>query len=357
MKFNWNSKSIIKDLKELKKELQNENDLQKQEQLCKYISYVTQMLHSIIDEEMEFEEETNEKYYRNLKEDFHYYEIYYQIVKEFKRKLRNVDFTFEQTEQFSMTKDDELELVNEFYKTIGQDYYKLFKKEFDLRYKNLRFDSGETGGMFYIPKIDHSYIRAIDSCGNVEPNHLNVLIHEYAHAISAKINPERYINSGVLLLEIESQFFELVSSDFFSQQLNSKSFYTEDINMLDSYFITAQSIIDSKRIIKEYDNLSFLSDEEFEVAIPHLEIPFDIKFRNFNITEGYRYLISYIIAVELYMIYIKDKDKALDKLRRIISTKITDSEYLTIINEVTPNQNINLYKRKTLQKVTKDARY
>lgn len=351
MKFYWDSNNIKKDLKELKQRLKEETDPLKKEQLCKDIAYTSSIMHILVNEECGNLDSDGENYYQYLTENYYLYEIYYQIVKDFKKKCSLVEENIFLQQSFSLKKDEELELVNEFYKTIGSDYYRLFQNEFELRYKNLRFEDEELGGMFYIPGINHSYIRVVDSKNEVTPSNLTILIHEYAHAIAARMNPKRYVSNSVLLTEIETQFFELVSSDFLSRELNSKSFYNEELEMFNLYLCSANTIIKGKRLIEKYKNVPFLSTDEFNNFASKKDAPFEILSGEFNVEESYKYLISYLVAIELYMIYQKDKGKALEKLNKIITTDVNDSEYVQVMNEVTPNQNINLYKRKCLQKI------
>ena len=105
-------------------------------------------------------------------------------------------------------------------------------------------------------------------------------------------------------------------------------------------------------LMEEEANLSegFSSTKEMRKHLNHnlfTDDCFDDSF-NFANNPDEEYLASYMIAIELYMLYKEDKDKALDILKRIILLDdMSEEEYYSNIKKlgIIPNFSLRNYER------------
>lgn len=151
-------------------------------------------------------------------------------------------------------------------------------------------------------------------------------IHEFGHGISCAINPMAMYDYGkYCFIELDSLFFEMVGLDFLSSNLSlEKDSFDINIQVLKDYIYSAQ-LICSK--LDMYDSLSL--DQLYEKRNVKNYLFNEIGYNklgandvmNTYIRDYLHYIISYLTAIELYMIYQSDKSLALDLLHKIIITK------------------------------------
>lgn len=151
-------------------------------------------------------------------------------------------------------------------------------------------------------------------------------IHEFGHGISCAINPMAMYDYGkYCFIELDSLFFEMVGLDFLSSNLSlEKDSFDIKIQVLKDYIYSAQ-LICSK--LDMYDSLS--PDQLYEKRNVKNYLFNEIGYNklgandvmNTYIRDYLHYIISYLTAIELYMIYQSDKSLALDLLHKIIITK------------------------------------
>lgn len=151
-------------------------------------------------------------------------------------------------------------------------------------------------------------------------------IHEFGHGISCAINPMAMYDYGkYCFIELDSLFFEMVGLDFLSSNLSlEKDSFDINIQVLKDYIYSAQ-LICSK--LDMYDRLS--PDQLYEKRNVKNYLFNEIGYNklgandvmNTYIRDYLHYIISYLTAIELYMIYQSDKSLALDLLHKIIITK------------------------------------
>lgn len=151
-------------------------------------------------------------------------------------------------------------------------------------------------------------------------------IHEFGHGISCAINPMAMYDYGkYCFIELDSLFFEMVGLDFLSSNLSlEKDSFDINIQVLKDYIYSAQ-LICSK--LDMYDSLS--PDQLYEKRNVKNYLFNEIGYNklgandvmNTYIRDYLHYIISYLTAIELYMIYQSDKSLALDLLHKIIITK------------------------------------
>ena len=151
-------------------------------------------------------------------------------------------------------------------------------------------------------------------------------IHEFGHGISCAINPLAMYDYGkYCFIELEPLFFEMVGLDFLSSNLSlEKDSFDISMQVLKDYIYSAQLICskldmyDSLSLAQLYDKRALKKYLSKEVGYNSLGVK-DVL--NTYMRDYFHYIISYLTAVELYMIYQSDKDLALDLLYKITTAK------------------------------------
>lgn len=176
-------------------------------------------------------------------------------------------------------------------------------------------------------------------------------IHEFGHGISCAINPTAMYDFGkYCFIELESLFFELLSLDFLSDELGL---------VKDSFDISTQLLKDysysSQLISAKLDMYNDLNDSQLykkktvekylinEVGCSDLGVKEVLKIK---MRDNLHYIISYLTAIELYLIYISDKRLALDLLLKItLSSQPFSIDYLNYVKSLglEPGRNLDKY--------------
>lgn len=176
-------------------------------------------------------------------------------------------------------------------------------------------------------------------------------IHEFGHGISCNLNPEAMWDFGkYCFIEVDSLFFELLGTDYLGEKLNRKK-DAFDINMhvLKDYIYSAMLISTKLNMYSECDRYD-LNNKRFvkqylskDVGLNNLGVS-DVM--NTWVRDYMHYIISYLTAIELYLIYQTNSDKALDLLFNIIKTsKDNNKAYLEYIISLglEPGKNFDNY--------------
>ncbi|MBR6133798.1 MAG: hypothetical protein IKQ29_03685 [Bacilli bacterium] len=174
------------------------------------------------------------------------------------------------------------------------------------------------------------------------------LIHEYGHVLNHSFyRYQMFDNNKYPLQEVAPIFFELVAGDY----LTSMGFNVRELNK--SYVhmfrdaVTAAGVdtirFDLIRNRKKFDN-----DEEI-IAYLHREfndnVLIDFAAENV-ISDNLHYVFSYLIAVELYMLYKTNHEEALNKLVRIMKVNgLKPNQYYNFIIDlgITPLESMGAY--------------
>ena len=162
-------------------------------------------------------------------------------------------------------------------------------------------------------------------------------IHEFGHGIVNSINPEAIWDFGTYCFsEVASLFFELVGTDYIGTELGIKK-DAFDINMhvlkdyiysakimslkFDMYTMCDRAKLNNKKYVKDYLKHAVGIDNTTRSDV-----------LNFQLRECMHYVISYLIAIELYLIYQQSPEVAFDLLHKIIvAEKNSSKEYLDYV--------------------------
>lgn len=357
MNYFWGIERIKEDRKQLRKMIAQEENIQKRMFLSHSLAIADSILFDLLDEKSQsfsnVIEESN--YYQEQLQDYDYYQVYFPYIKAFYqyRNIESQEPIFEQSKN-TLSKEDAFKAVEQFIYTLQEKYRNPMitfhaKRQNYIRFSNLYENPTTT----FIPGVNHPYItlpkREKDYCYEDIIN----ITHEYAHALFAMLYPERYMGKNNLLVEVESHFLELISSDFYTERLKTKAFYQENYHLFCGYLEQAKLTINGKRIIEEFRKRPFCEEEEFLsfLATKKIKVPIEMRRYTFDIKNLSQYLVSYLIAVELYMTYQENPSLAWKKLESLVESKTEEEQIETIEKEIKPNQKIKSYYQQLKQKL------
>ena len=226
-------------------------------------------------------------------------------------------------------------------------------KSFRMRKNHIRFVSQEQENNFagisiYLPYRDEAFVEIVREH---TINDIITTIHEYAHLTSYSINIFNKLSPNFYYTEIISLFFELIGADFLGTQFGidkSTILKAENHNTMSEFaditsykidLITFESLFlqgytknkDIKLIGRDFLNLS------------SEKVNYLFKNENIEISD---YVIGYIIALELYYIYLEDKEKAMFILKKMLLYSAKSKlDYYNNIKKlgIIPNQHIEKY--------------
>ena len=176
-------------------------------------------------------------------------------------------------------------------------------------------------------------------------------IHEFGHGISCRLNSESMWDFGkYCFIEVDSLFFELLGTDYIGEQLNRKK-DAFDINMhvLKDYIYSAM-LISTKLDMYSMCDRADLNNKRFAKKFLINEIGLN-QLGAKDVLQTYirdymHYIVSYLTAIELYLIYQEEPDKALELLFNIITSKLEGTEkYLSYVKVmgIEPGKNFDKY--------------
>jgi len=246
-------------------------------------------------------------------------------------------------------------LMEEFFKeALDKELYKIFKTMFKDRSRLVYFNNIGTGfkgaEAILLAYYREVYIRLrrthkIEDLGN--------LAHEYGHGIESLYNEGFELTPGnILFSEIVSTFFELLCLDYMRTKREFIKASTDYETRIFSAIVDRSKQITAEQIILNNPNLTrksldrqiknseiFTSDKIYTTEdLLKKESPSYIK-----------YIIGYLIAVEIFMVYVMSKEKGLELLKKVMSLEpenLQNENYEKILTMgIMPNQNIFDYKK------------
>lgn len=243
------------------------------------------------------------------------------------------------------TKKDILTLTHDFYASLNSYFYQIFMSEFQERDKYiLFFDKAyghNTGETCYLNTSNEKYIK-LSRYGNIED--VITCIHEYMHVIGLNISISEMDSNKNLVSEIATYFIEFLAQDYLNKVLKDNDATYNRVN---------------NHITEVDDSLYLNTIMAFRKStnIPDYLQRVDTKYySHVSYQEQDYYLTSYIYAIELYHLYLQDKDKALFILKRIIMM-ISKSEdgYLNIIKRLglTPNLHLTIFQDNLIKDISR----
>lgn len=247
-----------------------------------------------------------------------------------------------------ISKDTILTTTRDFYhhiKGIFLEKYEEYYQNESIYINFLKPTSNQIGGNIVRPEGANEAFININVFNGLYD--IATSIHEHGHAIGASINEKHTKNA--LINEIESIFFELLYLDNIDNQeynyeeiRNAKessiSMYHGCLNEIDTkYMTTLKGITDQKESIK-------IIKTKYDIETEYLD---SIIFT--PLKELVNYALSYLIAVELFLLYKKNNYAALSILEKLIRINSNNEDkVLSMLNSVgiIPGKNLaKFYKQ------------
>lgn len=224
-----------------------------------------------------------------------------------------------------------IELTFDFYRSTDKKTFNLFnevyKKNKNLIYfSKIKEGQNLRGLTAYSILFDINYITIFKSGKFID---LKAIIHEFGHAINNTLN-FNFMNKSYE--EIVSIFFELISQEYF-ENIGMEQATTNRLNDYESKKDDIKNIQDILKIYKYLykNNYPFIKSEV--ILHNHNKNELNELFLNFNF-DYYIYVTGFIVAVNLFLIYIKDKEYALYLLYKIISfNHLEDEDVFQILKD------------------------
>ena len=221
-----------------------------------------------------------------------------------------------------------LTVSKDFYDGIGGIFSKQYSKmaanfRDRLHIRKLSSNVVTSGQTYSVYKTDITFIEL--GVNKTAQDYVSA-IHEFGHGISCAINPVAMYDFGkYCFIELESLFFELLGLDHLSNKMNlEKDSFDISIQVLKDYIYSAQLIVDKLDAYNTLDGNQLYNKNVFrnylinEAGCNKLAV--NDVLRTY-IRDYFHYIISYLTAVELYIIYQSDKLLALNLLQKIITIK------------------------------------
>ncbi len=282
------------------------------------------------------------------------YSSYFPFIRRFRDMMDGTDVALQDDLQvFKTSQDGIVTLTTDFY----HQYKGIFSSTYDSLADNFRNrllfrkpsqDEKYGGNTYSVYRTTEVFIDCIKS-NNVQ-DYIS-LIHESSHGITCKLNQDIMWDwNKYCLIEVDSLFFEMIGTDYASKLVGVQKdgvktkiatfkdhLYSAGIicSKIDAYKQLSKKDLRNRRTISKFYKQEIGYDKD---------LTFDAMYS--RIQEYMHYVISYLVAIELYMIYIKDQEKALDLLHKIIMLKNFDNKgYLLNIKSlgINPGENVKNY--------------
>lgn len=354
----WNLRDLRKKLKHYKKLRKNETDYDKQLKLDETIGSIEEIIDyftlSFLNIRPSFKSifDTDSKF-------IEVYQSLNPYIFDFVDRFETEELSYEVdlTKNPDITPRRILSITNDFYNEIRDTRFVKHSRYLNLRSKELvnfkkdkqKFANSDDAGTTFQIYNTKDILMHINTNNTLED--YVTTIHEYAHAIAFLINQDHSTDFGKFpFVEVDSIFFEMLGTEYVGLIENSPTQALNiDIDRFYDYLLSAliiscklsihSMIIDGK--LNKRDIIKYLKEVE------NLEKG-EIKNVLYKPMANYfHFVISYLTAIELYIIYQDYPEEALDALYDIISTKDVDSiEYIKLLKDkygIELGQNTHVY--------------
>lgn len=275
----------------------------------------------------------------------------------------NGDFDFLNTGA-ALSNSDIISLVNRFYKTFDEELYEYFLEAYKEKNNSLRFlpldkskDNKTDGTTLFIDGIRKNFITIYEtsSIGTFE-----CAVHEYGHAIANLINPEvSYSDREDFFAEVASIFPELVA-------LYENDFNFNELQVLYSLYTTLVTYVNNAEFLCLHipvinawaDNKHIMSKKFFEELEENYNIDDECfeEILSTTIEDQGVYVISYIVALELFNLYKKDKKQALELFKAFLKYPAKEDILTFVIENFSINEHASEEAALVLSSFDKELR-
>lgn len=322
----WNKQFLLKKRSLYKKLLKKCNDPEEELKLTNTLYSIQYVLDFMYNTTVQQAPKISFKDMWREESDFlSYYEDLIPYVSDFAKKYSNDEFfDFRALREFRTDKDDVLKMTSEFYNTLDKRFAKPFNRVFDKNKQWVKYGN-DNGDCYTFPIYYTNIILMLLSRYNTIEDY-KTAAHEYGHSIDIMYNQEEIEDiNRIPFAEVISIFTELINTPFLEEHFfSSKELLSYDINSFTKYLEIAIIANEKNNIANMFNNSKIFSNKQarkYLIDKVHME-EFGIdQVLNDPISANFSYVISYQIAIELYLIYLQDKKEALDIIYKFMLLK------------------------------------
>ncbi len=259
-------------------------------------------------------------------------------------------------QECKISNDDALRIVGNFFKKQGDFFYKQFLEFMEESEGHLQYvlpNDCMDGEILYLHSVGEAFV-SIASYPNICK--VSITSHELTHVTDAFNNPEFHEN--LLIREISSVFMEMIATDYLNNVLALKrDNILRRANLHIAIKERAMDIRAKTELLTLYRMYQNNDDNTlFEILKKKGFDKEDIEYyESDSLIEDYYYILAQLVAIELYYIYQKDKNKALGILQNII-LNATDSNILNLLGQdkIILAKNLDRYESELVKSLNKD---
>lgn len=214
------------------------------------------------------------------------------------------------------------QLTHDFYKQLDNEYFNIFlsfynDKDSNVLIQPLNKNHSVKGTNYYIETFNENFC-VINKTSTVDD--VLTSIHEFAHGTSALLNPYHTATNKFIYGEVDSIFMELVATDYLKNIFKDNSSIANKLAKHNSYCAICDDIIDKITLTKKI-NIQDITVEKFKLIARKKILLNEKELKNLlqsSAEEEISYLLSYMIAIQFYNLYIKDPEKSMCLLKKFI---------------------------------------
>lgn len=354
----WNFNYLLKKLHYYKKLRKNETDVDKQLKLEETIGSIEEVFDYLFSSVIPQRQSYKTVYEMDTEFQKEYCDLN-PFIFDFLDRFENEEITYEV--DFSkipgLNRNKILSITADFYREIRDERFVEPSRKLNLRSDELvRFkkskitDANANDAAITLQIYNTEDILMLIKSDKTIQDIIST-IHEYAHSIAFLINQDHSTELGKFpYVEVDSIFFEMLGTEYAGSVLNMPTQALNiDIDRFYDYLLSALIIVSKLNVhtmindgkLNKKDIINYLKIEE---NLDDDEIK-SVLYR--PMSDYYHYVISYLTAIELYIIYQDFPEAALDALHEIITSKdMKATDYLKMLYDnygIVLGQNTHVY--------------
>lgn len=372
MEYFWDSQDLYRKIQGATKIAENEKDFEKK---FKYLQLVDDMnaLYYNYFFAPDFSNKTNllneniyslisyDRFVPYITNSHSTFNSYINKVDEIKKKYKRDISTLEEFQKVPFSHEEKMTLIHDFFKDLDSELFNFFLKLYNLRKTNVWFVDAKAkvsrSDCLSLAIINESFLRV---CGGNTIEVITNLAHECGHAISFLMNPSwNYNNEKDFFAEVESFFIELLSMDYF--YLTTRN---EDIELQKQELFSVMATVEDALTMQEFITEIYLKNglKKDSTFFKKLKTELMINKNIFNnimqvaFENDGTYLLSFLVAIELFHLYKQDKELAIDYFKKIIMCPIEKDRIIIINKHLEIGKNLDKYCQETILEYEKELK-
>lgn len=348
-RYFWDISFLKRDLDKLLHAMNNEDDPLKKHELSRCYDIVNSIIYQefVSSERMVSFPVTVADMYQSYLLEQRYFELLEVFLDPIEKNLdlynqcsdglETLEDVVEKATAVHVGREKAISLCHEFYQNLDEELYASFKPFYDDRFSHLRFKkeihhdaaSFTCGRSHFLYGLGTNYVQIL---GKDNPEMVMTLIHESAHVIDNKMNPEAYLKE-TYFYEVISLFMEFVSFYQRVGHFDELFYHGQKIKRLSSFFADANAGSDLGLLMSvfkenEYNiNSDFYKLAKSEYNFSKREVKETLLQSNY---DDIVYPISFTLAMYFFHIYKQDKKQGLLELKQFLKT-IDRDQYIPFI--------------------------